>query len=84
MQCNECLAVCDYYALFPEAKSQEEQIEVKRKQVETEAEAKRIKAEDAARQKQEELDNKKREQGRVRKSKEIDDELEQLKKKLGK
>ncbi len=84
MQCNECLAVCDFYQLFPDAKSHEEQTEVKRKQEESEAEAKRKKADAAARQKQEELDNKKREQERVRKSKEIDNELEALKKKLGK
>ncbi len=95
MQCGECLAVADYYEIFPEEKEHEAQQkeEIKRKEaeakaaeelkrkVEQETQAKRLEEE---RLRQEALEQKKRAEAKVLKEKEVDDELAKLKKKMGK
>lgn len=95
MQCGECLGVTDYYEMFPDEKAHEAQHreETKRKEAEArsaedlkrkteqELEAKRREEE---RLKQEAAELKKRAEAKVAKDKEVDDELAQLKKKLGK
>jgi len=88
MQCGECLGVCDYYSLYPEEKQAEEEAarktEVERKQREQEEMQKRQEAEAKERARQQEESRKKYEADKARKDQEIDDELVQMKKKLGK
>ncbi|MDQ5966694.1 MAG: hypothetical protein QG625_2849 [Cyanobacteriota bacterium erpe_2018_sw_39hr_WHONDRS-SW48-000098_B_bin.30] len=72
MQCGECLSACDYYSLFPLEKQAEE--EARQRQ---EAEAKE-------RARQAEETRKKYEAEKAQMDMAVDDELEQLKKKMGK
>jgi hypothetical protein len=84
MQCGECLAVCDYYEIFPNEKGLAEQAEVERKQKEVEAETKRKLAAAQEQQLKLQAEQKEREETRRRNELEVDDELAKLKKKLGK
>jgi hypothetical protein len=88
MQCGECLAVCDYYSLYPEEKLAEEEAaraaEEARRKREQEETQKRQEAEAKESARQQEESRKKYEAEKVRKDQEVDDELAQMKKKLGK
>jgi len=95
MQCGECLAVCDYYEMFPEEKAQEAQFleEQKRKQLEAKAaeeekrkleEQKELKKQEDERLRLADIEAKRRAAERVQKEKVVDDELAALKKQLGK
>ena len=87
MQCGECLGVCDYYTLFPDEKKADEEAAIKA-EAERKAREQKAAAEDQAKAekelaRQEEIANKAREAERARKDKQLDDELEKLKKKMG-
>jgi hypothetical protein len=84
LQCGECLAVSDYYDVFPEEKDLAEQAVSQRKQQEAEAKAKVAQEEEKQRKRQEELEAKQREERVRQKDLEVQDELAKLKKKLGK
>ncbi len=88
MQCGECLGVCDCYSVYPEDKLAEEeaarQAELERKKREQEEAQKRQEAEAKERARQQEEARKKYESEKARKDQEVDDELAQMKKKLGK
>lgn len=88
MQCGECLYVSDFYEVYPEEKQKEEEARAK-------LEADRLKAENEAKQKA--LEEQARQEAVARKAREaaekeakqkmdqqVDDELEALKRKLGK
>lgn len=84
MQCGECLAVCNYYDIFPENPEATEKAEAERKQHEAEAELKKQQEAELQRKRQLEAEAKKREEERLRKESQVDDELAELKRKLGK
>lgn len=88
MQCGECLGVCDYYSVYPEEKIAEEeaarQAELERKKREQEEAQKRQEAEAKEHARQQEEARQKYESEKARKDQEVDDELAQMKKKLGK
>jgi len=77
LQCGECLAVCDYYDVFPDerddkAKKQAAEAELKSKQ-EADAQAKR----------QQEAEDKRRAEEKRRKDAQVEDELAELKRRMG-
>jgi Na+-translocating ferredoxin:NAD+ oxidoreductase RnfC subunit len=84
MQCGECLGVCDYYQVFPDEKAREEAAATAQKQEQAEAEAKRKQEQEEARKRQEETARKKYEEEQKLKDEALNDELQQLKRKLGK
>jgi hypothetical protein len=84
MQCSECLQVCDYYAVFPQEKAAAEKAEVERKAKAVEEERKQQQAAEQERLKQEQDYLQKKKEERARIDAQVDDELAQLKKKLGK
>lgn len=88
MQCGECLSVCDYYAIYPQEKQAEEdaarRADAERKQKEQEEAQKRQEAEAKERARQSEEWRKKYETEKAQKEMVVNDELERLKKELGK
>lgn len=88
MQCGECLGVCDYYQLYPHEKQEEQEAAEKaqKEMMERQAaeDAKRRAQEEAEQKKQDAIELKRRAEEQKRKDKEVDDELEKIKKKLGK
>lgn len=95
LQCGDCLAVCDYYEIFPDEKMAEEKAEAERKLKAAEAEAKKkqheVEQEQKRRQAQQEQAERemkeellRREKERDRKAAEVNDELAKLKKQMGK
>jgi len=88
LQCGECLGVCDYYEIFPEEKGQKEAESAAaaeaKKQKELQEQAKRDQAAAEERKRQEDLDHKKWQEEEKRKEGEVLDELEELKRKMGK
>lgn len=88
MQCGECLSACDYYSLFPLEKQAEEEAarkaEAERKQRQEEQARQRQEAEARERARQAEETRKKYEAEKAQMDMAVDDELEQLKKKMGK
>ncbi|MBX9667775.1 MAG: hypothetical protein K2X93_09165, partial [Candidatus Obscuribacterales bacterium] len=87
MQCGECLAICDYYSLYPEEKkAAEEKLareDLERKEREQKVAAEKQAEEEKERARQAALDQKSRAAEAARKDKELDDELEKLKRKMG-
>ncbi|MBP6350090.1 MAG: hypothetical protein KA392_11170 [Candidatus Obscuribacter sp.] len=88
MQCGECLSACDYYSLFPLEKQAEEEAarkaEAERRQRQEEEARQRQEAEAKERARQAEETRKKYEAEKAQMDMAVDDELEQLKKKMGK
>lgn len=84
MQCGECLAVSDYYEVFPLEKAQEERAAAATKVKELEESARKNMEAEKERQRQQDLAQKKRAEEQRLKQIEVDNDLKELKKKLGK
>lgn len=88
MQCGECLGACDYYAVYPAEKLAEEeaarQAALEKKQREQDELRKQQAAAAKEQARQQEAARQKYEADKARKDQEVDDELAQMKKKLGK
>lgn len=84
MQCGECLGICDYYEVFPEEKAKKDIEEAQKRQQEAAAQAKKKAEEEAERVRVEEQEAKRRADDRKKLEAEVEDELAQLKRKLGK
>lgn len=88
MQCGECLSACDYYSLFPLEKQAEEEAarkaEAERRQRQEEEARQRKEAEAREQARQAEETRRKYEAEKAQMDMAVDDELEQLKKKMGK
>jgi hypothetical protein len=84
MQCGECLQVCDYYAVFPQEKAAAEKADAERKAKAADEERKQQQAAEQERLKREQEYLQQKKQERARMDAQVEDELAQLKKKLGK
>jgi hypothetical protein len=95
MQCRECFAVCDYYNIFPQEKIEAERKTAETKQQESQAkqqaeiekqrqEALRAQHQEELRRQEEMAARQKREAQRKAEEAQVEDELTELKRQLGK
>jgi len=84
MQCGECLAVVDYFEIYPQEKVQAEQDQAEQQRQAEQAEAQKKAAEEEERRKQQERENQERADRFKKMEAQVDDELSELKRKMGK